>query len=257
VADPNGDGPLLRPVVSSRARTLKRSEVVAREIVEDVVRRRLQPGDVLAPEGVMLAQYGVGRVTLREGLRLLEAQGLLTLRPGPGGGAVVSGVDASDLGGTATLFFRLAGATYREVGNALRTLQPMLVQRIAERPDHKAVAAELYAAIEASEAVGDQPDGVFRVGPEFHALVATLGGNPVLSTFANALGSIFTTRVLSVVDLEPGQAEFLAAHRTITKAIADGHATRARQLAYEHEVHMQEYCEERAGGRLSQVVEWL
>jgi GntR family transcriptional regulator, transcriptional repressor for pyruvate dehydrogenase complex len=247
----------IRPAINTLPRSLKRSEVVARQIVEDVLRRRLSPGGLLAPESVMLAQYGVGRATLREALRLLEAQGLVVLRPGPGGGTVLSSVDASDLGGTATLFFRLAGATYRDLVQAITLIQPWLAEMAATRPDHKVAAAELFEAIDVTDAVRDEPQGVFRTGPAFHAVMATLSDNPVLSTFTNSLEAIFTNQVLSTIDLTPRQAEFLDAHRGIAKAISAGRRGEARRLAHAHAEDLLEYCEERATQRLDQVVEWL
>ena len=247
----------IRPAINTLPRSLKRSEIVARQIVEDVLRRRLAPGELLAPESVMLTQYGVGRATLREALRLLEAQGLVVLRPGPGGGTMLSTVDASDLGGTATLFFRLAGATYRELVQAITVVQPWLAEMAAGRPDHKAAAAELFEAIELIEAVRDEPQGVFRTGPTFHAVVAKLSDNPVLSTFINALEAIFTNQVLSTIDLTPRQAEFFEAHRAIAKAISAGRRGEARRLSQEHALDLQAYCEEHAKQRLDHVIEWL
>lgn len=247
----------IRPAINTLPRSLKRSEVVARQIVEDVLRRRLAPGGLLAPESAMLAQYGVGRATLREALRLLEAQGLVVLRPGPGGGTVLSSVDASDLGGTATLFFRLAGATYRDLVQAITMVQPWLAEMAASREDHKTAAAELFEAIDITDAVRDEPQGVFRTGPAFHAVMATLSDNPVLSTFTNALEAIFTNQVLSTIDLTPRQTEFLDAHRGIAKAISAGRRGEARRLAQAHADDLQEYCEDRARQRLDQVVEWL
>lgn len=63
----------------------KRSVVIAQSIVREIRDRRLQPGSQLPPEHEMLRTYNVGRNTLREALRLLELQGVLTIRPEPGG----------------------------------------------------------------------------------------------------------------------------------------------------------------------------
>jgi GntR family transcriptional repressor for pyruvate dehydrogenase complex len=247
----------MRPAINARPRALKRSEIVAREIVEDVLSRKLHPGDVLAPESAMLAQYGVGRATLREALRLLEAQGLVILRPGPGGGTVVSEVDASDMGNTATLFFRLAGATYRELGEAQAVLQPWLAELAASRPDYRTASQELIATVDVIEGVRDDPQGVFRTGPQFHAVVARLSGNPVLSTFANAVDAIFVRQVLSHIDLSPMHPVFLDAHRKLANAIAAGRPTQARRIATQHAREVNDYCELRAPSRLDQIVEWL
>ena len=96
-------------------RPLKTSETVARDIVHSVVAGGLGQGDSLPSEARMLEQYGVSRESLREGLRLLEAQGLITLRRGPGGGPVVGAVDPANLGRASTLYYHLVGATYGEL----------------------------------------------------------------------------------------------------------------------------------------------
>src|SRR5262245_25891586 len=99
-------------------RAIKTSESVARDIIRDVVRLRLRTGDGLPNEAAMIAQYGVSRESLREALRLLEVQGLITLRRGPGGGPIVGQIDPANLGRTSTLYFHVAGSTYQELFDA-------------------------------------------------------------------------------------------------------------------------------------------
>ena len=60
----------------------------------------LGSGDRLPLEAAMVEQYGVSRASLREALRLLEVQGLIRLKPGPGGGPVVGAVEAANLART-------------------------------------------------------------------------------------------------------------------------------------------------------------
>src|SRR5581483_7525231 len=84
--------PVRDAVASVFRRNAKTSEVVALDIVRDIVARNLKPGDKLPLESELLRQYRVSRSSLREALRLLEVQGLITIRPGPGGGTVVGRV---------------------------------------------------------------------------------------------------------------------------------------------------------------------
>jgi GntR family transcriptional repressor for pyruvate dehydrogenase complex len=65
-------------------------------IVRDIVERGRQPGDALEGESRMLERFGVSRASLREALRILETQGLITIKPGPGGGPSVGTTDAMD-----------------------------------------------------------------------------------------------------------------------------------------------------------------
>ena len=62
----------------------KTSEVVAFAVVRDIVEHGLRHGDRLPLEAEMLEQYGVSRESLREALRLLEAQGIVDDPPRPG-----------------------------------------------------------------------------------------------------------------------------------------------------------------------------
>jgi DNA-binding FadR family transcriptional regulator len=67
----------------------KAAELVAEALRTRILRRELLPGDRLPPESLLMTQYGVSRPTLREALRLLEAQELLEVRRGARGGGVV------------------------------------------------------------------------------------------------------------------------------------------------------------------------
>jgi GntR family transcriptional repressor for pyruvate dehydrogenase complex len=71
--------------MANQSRAPKTAMIVARRIVRDIDRLSLGPGDKLPPERVMLEEYQVGRGTLRESLRFLELQGIISLKPGPGG----------------------------------------------------------------------------------------------------------------------------------------------------------------------------
>ena len=83
----------------------------------------------------MLDQYDVSRESLREALRLLEVQGLVAIRRGPGGGPTVCTVDPANLGRVSTLYYHLAGATYRELWEAWILAESILAERAAANPD--------------------------------------------------------------------------------------------------------------------------
>ena len=238
------------------ARAVKRAEVLARDIVEDIVGRDLRPGDLLATEAVMLEHYQVGRASLREALRLLEAQGLVTLKPGPGGGPVIGEVDPANLGRTATLYLRLAGATCGLLAEAMVVLEPWLAELAAVRADRAEVEKSLGACMSAADQASGDPDRVWRTAPEFHDAVYHLSGNAVLETVASALGAIFRSQVLTKVDLRARQPEFLADHHRLADAIAAGQPQKARRLAL---AHMQSIVDEvgaKAPAVFDQVIEW-
>lgn len=237
-------------------RHVKRSELLARQIVEEILSRRLKPGDLLPSESVMLAHYEVGRASLREALRILETQGLVSLKPGPGGGPVVGAVDPTNLGRTASLYFRADGTTYRLLAEAMLILDPWLAELAAERSDPARVSAELGACMEAADTAEGDPANVWKVGPEFHDSVYELSANGVLKTIASALGSIFRTHVLSEVELVEHQPRFLAEHHGISDAIHDHDPSLARRLAYEHMESIIAVAAQQKPGLLDRIIEW-
>ena len=71
-------------------RPQKTAILLAQRIVGEITDQNLAPGTLLLPEREMLQRYGVARGTLREALRFLEIQGVLTIKPGPSGGPTVN-----------------------------------------------------------------------------------------------------------------------------------------------------------------------
>ena len=83
----------------------------------------------------MLEKYQVGRASLREALRILEVQGIIAIRPGPGGGPMVAPFDSMNFARMTTLYLHLVGATYREVLEARIIMEPVMARLAAQRKD--------------------------------------------------------------------------------------------------------------------------
>ena len=90
-------------------------------------------GDRLPNEVSMAQEFGVGRASVREAMRILETHGLVQIKPGPRGGPVVRDANGVDLGRTMSMFFSHRGVTYREVIEARLAFEPMQARLAAER----------------------------------------------------------------------------------------------------------------------------
>src|ERR1700730_1070884 len=156
-------------------RSQKTSERVALDIVHDIVAQGLRVGARLPLEAAMIEQYGVSRASLREALRLLEVQGLIHLKPGPGGGPVVGSVDAANLARTATLYFHLGASTYGQLFETQVLLEPVVAQLAARHPDHRA-AMKPFLEPDAPESEREYRHQT----TDFHEAVYRLAANPVL-----------------------------------------------------------------------------
>lgn len=247
------------PIVTGDAvsRPMKISETVAREIVRDIVADGLQSGDRLPAESAMVDQYGVSRESLREGLRLLEVQGLITLRRGPGGGPVVGHLDPANLGRSSTLFYHLAGGTYAELFEAWILAEGLLAERAARNPDREAVktAMEPYLVEPAS---GDQSsiEEFVDSHSRFHGDLAALVGNQVLEVSLQAIGQIASHHVVAHADPRQMQDMIETDHVVVARAVSAGHARKAGDEMRAHVERIAEYCAERLPRQMDELIDW-
>ncbi|MEY2453682.1 MAG: GntR family transcriptional regulator, transcriptional repressor for pyruvate dehydrogenase complex [Acidimicrobiaceae bacterium] len=217
----------------------KISESLARDILRGVAAKRLKPGDRLPSEAEMLAEYGVGRSSLREGLRILEVLGLIEIRTGPGGGPTVQQVTVRDFARTASFYFQANGDTMREVVEARLELEPVLAANAARQRDSALVQRLTDANSRASLAVDLGDNEWAAASVEFHRLIVGYSGNGVLDLIAGTLTEIYMTRLKSAVMPMNQRHETHAIHVAITDAIRLGQAKKAETLMRSH---MTEYA---------------
>ncbi len=234
-------------------RMLKLSEAIAGELVRDIVASGMKIGDHLAPEASMLVQYGVGRESLREALRLLESQGLITIKRGPGGGPVVAGVDPLYLARTTSLFFHVGGATYDEVLEAWEVLEPALAAQIARRPGRadvtRALAPYLYPTEDTGEVQQAKDTG-------FHTVVAQLSGSRVMILLLQSLGHMLVDHVAEALSQVEDWEGVEREHAEIAEAILNGRPAKAQRLMAQHIAGVRDSCATRWPERMLDPVVW-
>ena len=228
---------------------------VARDIVRDIAQRGLQPGTPLDLESQMLDYYGVSRASLREALRILEVHGLITIRPGPGGGPFVAGADSVDFGRMSTLFFQVMGVTLGAVLEARLILEPVMAALAAERKDQP-LNDELLEIIEAHRGTQFEDGQWLEVTARFHATVCRMSGNPLLDLLASSLKDIYTTRVARLAFSSEDRDNVITTHEQIARAIADGEPSTAQQLMLDHMRILATNAAERNPGIMDEIIDW-
>jgi len=213
-----------------RRRATKKSEYIAFEILRDIVAQGLKPKDKLPLESEMLTRYEVSRSSLREALRLLEVQGLITIRPGPGAGTLVGSVDPANLSSTLMLYLYMTQAKLEDLLDAWLMVEPLLARLAAQRSDRKVVEELMAPFLEDGD--GDNRD--FGSGLGFHDVVAELAGNQVLTLMLGAIGYLVTDQVRLAMPDASLSDDTLEAHYELAQAIMDGEADKAQQLMYQH-----------------------
>ena len=181
----------------------------------------------------MLAHYGVSRSSLREALRLLEAQGLLTIRPGAGPGTLVWQPEPSNLGRTMTLYFHMANVTYDELLTTWKLFEPMVAELAARNPDDALRRKTLERYLPPSEAVSGDLKAIPE-GQNFHSAVAELTENRALTFISRAVGAIISAHVLQLKDRVELEPFIIDDHSQLARAIIEGRAPLARELMADH-----------------------
>ncbi|SDU82747.1 FadR/GntR family transcriptional regulator [Gordonia westfalica] len=245
----------VRSAESTRAP--KASETTAAAIVSDIVSLGLRRGDRLPAESDMLANYSVSRETLREALRILEVQGLITLKRGPGGGPFVNALNASYLARTATLYFHLAGATYDEVFDTWKILEPPLSAKVARLEDRKLKEAAFARFLE-YDVDEHEASEIFSDLNDFHGVIAELTGNRVLTLLTQAIDHIVVEHVLDAGRDTVAEDDAMSHdHADIAKAIIAGRPRKAETLMHDHISEVVERFRERHPERSDELVQWM
>jgi GntR family transcriptional regulator, transcriptional repressor for pyruvate dehydrogenase complex len=235
-------------------RPAKTAETVAAAIVRDIVSRNLSPGDTLPSEAAMLAHYRVSRASLREALRLLEVQELIRLKPGPGGGPIVSAVDPRNLAKMTTLYLHLGGATYQELFEALLVMAPISAERAARHSDRTLVLAAMKPFLHEDQPV--QGSAYWTVTNEFHGSVEALAGNRVIELLGRIVGSIWHEHIVTRMDTNSIREQIHEEHRDIAKAIVAKQPGKAARLMRDHFAGLVEEYRQHWPGRFDELIEW-
>jgi DNA-binding FadR family transcriptional regulator len=156
------------------------AELVSQRLRRQIVRGELSEGDALPSEAELMSQFGVSRPTLREAFRVLESEGLISVRRGAHGGARVQTPNGDTAARYAGLILEFRGATLEDVYDARNIIEPPCAALLARRRT-QADLRRLRAAVEEAREALDDPNQLIRLHNEFHNLVIELAGNQTMA----------------------------------------------------------------------------
>jgi GntR family transcriptional regulator, transcriptional repressor for pyruvate dehydrogenase complex len=202
-------------------RPQKTAMLLARRIITEITNDGLTAGDPLPPERDMLAAYGVARGTLRESLRFLEIQGVITIKTGPGGGPIITNPGSRHLASVIAMRLQLSHTSFRSVLEAREVLEPAMARQAAERIGED----NLQALKESTETMREHLDDIDEFlddNERFHSLIARGAGNELFSLVIASLNWICDATPLGVEYPRVSRDKVLQDHIDIYEAIAAG-----------------------------------
>lgn len=242
-------------MATANGRPAKTAMIVAQRIAGDISRDNLQPGASLPPERTMLETYEIGRGTLREALRLLEFQGVIALKPGPGGGPVLLQPDASHLSNTLLLLMQLRNAPYRVIVEARYAIEPMISSLAATRMSESDLAELGETVTRMGRDIHDQRS-FLEANKRFHDIIAWSSGNVLFGYIIDSLLDILDGTVLGIDYPGHRRAAIHKAHREIYEALERKDPAGSEARMREHIDAYVKFANRRYPDLLEQVVAW-
>ena len=213
----------------------KASHLVAQKIRQEILSGNAQEGAPLRSVREMVDRLGVASTTVREALRVLEAEGLVTIKPGPKGGVFVRRPSHESITKQLAFLLQFENTSLSSILEARRLLEPICARLAASRANAHDMQA-LEESIDRLEqlSTGRDPFAWVRENAEYHMIVATAARNDVLRIFLTSLRELIHVSTIPVSGLQASRTRTIMAHRNILAAIKDHDSDRAEDSMLEH-----------------------
>ncbi len=207
--------------------------MVADRLLEMITSQTLVAGDPFPVEREIAAAYSVGRSTVREALRILESQGVITATAG--GSFTVAGA-AQPLHRSLRLVMALdAQPSVADLFELRRILDCAAAELAAHRRQPRDLE-QMQAALDAMvSALGDDDAQHFIDSDlRFHIAMADATGNSLVSHTLDAIRDVLRDALLEIFRIPDSAGRAVEEHRAILNAIQAGDGAEARTAARIH-----------------------
>ncbi len=237
-------------MVAHRIRQPRVAEILASRLRDDILSGRRKEGDVLPSQEHLLDEFGVSPPALREAIHILETDGLVSVRRGNVGGAVVHLPSAERTAHMIGMVLQSRESTPADVSGALVYLEPVCAGMCAVREDRSTeVVPYLEAEIRTQTEQFDDLGSYVPNARRFHEALVSRCGNEPMILLIGSLELIWSAHESAVWSDEsspaagsdtdpslkqPTMRAALRDHQRIVDAIRDGNRDKAVRLAQHH-----------------------
>jgi len=225
-----------------RIKVPKSSDVLAERLKHEILSDAYPPGSMLPTERELVNATGLSRGSVREALRILEAQGLVATRAGRYGGTTVSMPSDDHLAGHINIFARGRSIPLKALAEVRLALEPMVAALAAERRTEEDLV-ELRAISDRIEQTADDVEDLeafLLENVNWHDALSAASHNDLLCALATSVSGIMfeasKLREFASIDL---RKRVCLAHRKLLGAIEAGDAELAKRRA---EVDIEAYA---------------
>ncbi len=269
IADRKGANPLAsRPILSAvtvssitesfPCKSFRRGSAVdqlVNQIRDLIIGRRLLPGTRLGLERDLINASGLSRPTVREAIQILQRDGLLQVKPGPKGGLIVTGLDATQVVralGYLLEYEETPPCDFLEARKEIEVTSARLAALNATREDLAAIAATIIE-LQATDCI----DSAFIADANlrFHLAVARASRNHVLLRITESLVDLVLRSTVRVDYTAELRDELVHAHQRILDAMKVRDAQSVARRMRRHLEAFTEYVERT--NQLDRLKKWM
>lgn len=205
------------------------------DIMELILERDLKAGDALPTESELAVALGIGRNTLRESLKVLQALGVVEIRHGFGMFVAPSNFDALTDGLTfrGRLSLRHEGKEALQLVDVRQALESGLIGEAMDvsTPEHLDQVEEVVGRMEAAAVRGEN---FTEIDEEFHRLLFEPLKNELLSNLMSVFWKVYRKLHAEIGGDPVDLVETAAIHRHIFDAVKTGDKALASERLKRH-----------------------
>jgi len=153
---------------------------VVEQIQGAILNGKLMPGTKLPPERELKDMFNTSRGTLREALRVLEQKGLIEIKLGVSGGAIVKHIGTDPIVESLALLIRSGGVSLEHLAEFRIKIEGSLIELAASRATKKDIK-ELETMFNQAKACYEKNDweNFLKTDEKMHTYIGTMTRNPV------------------------------------------------------------------------------
>ncbi len=150
------------------------------QIQNAILNNTFEPGNKLPSERELKEMFNTSRSTLREALRVVEQKGLISIKPGVSGGAIVKKIDTSPITENLALLIKSGSISLKHLSEFRIKIEKNIVELVTKRADKDDINSMKNLLKQAKEFLVDQDfEGFLQIDSEMHTLFGKISGNPI------------------------------------------------------------------------------
>jgi len=208
------------------------------EMISDQVRARIysgvfKVGDKLPSERELADQFKTGRMVVREALRILEQSGLIYIKYGNEGGAIVKDPDSSAITRSFSDMVRVGNISLRELTDARIGIENLILEFAIKNIGVKDLELMRMSIIDTEEKIA-KGSRATEGNLNFHMHLAKLSGNHLFEMVLEAILGVAKSFLLMMKPDVKYSKKVLNSHKQIYNALKDKDLQMAKKRMVEH-----------------------